>query len=85
MSSDLIFTTKIAYLNYFSFHTLPVDDGPSTQPLKNEQKTNHEKAVAENVEFGSLDQLSSDTMDDSLEAAGIDVGVIKEIMEYVDA
>ena len=71
MSSHLIFTTKIAYLNHFSFHTLPTDDEPSIQPLKNDQKSHHEKNVAENAEFGSLDLLSSDTMDDSL--AGIQI------------
>ena len=71
-------------MNHFRFNTLPVDDGLSIQPTEF-GPTHHEKAVTENDAFGSLDQLSSDTMDDSLEAAGIDVGVIKEIMEYVDA
>ena len=71
-------------MNHYRFNTLPVDVDPTIQPMEFGQ-THHEKAVTENVEFGSLDLLSSDTMDDSLEAAGIDVGVIKEIMEYVDA
>ena len=71
-------------MNHYRFNTLPVDEDPTIQQTEFGQ-THHEKAVTENVEFGSLDQLSSDTMDDSLEAAGIDIGVIKEMMEYVDA